>query len=169
MIRHEIYRDLRLRSTFTAMWRGFLITGREGGGFFGRTKATILDFEKKKKRKTVVERGSNLLSFLNSKTQRLSSPAGRGVLLWWNFVSTSARRGRTRESGRNDGSLCSAGRVQSSSLVGRGYLWSREEAWNERRRAERRREKEGERGGGRLWCTGDGKRWKELEWLSDAK
>lgn len=35
------------------MWRGFLITGREGGGFFGRTKATILDFEKKKKRKTV--------------------------------------------------------------------------------------------------------------------
>lgn len=51
MIRHEIYRDLRLRSTFTAMWRGFLITGREGGGFFGRTKATILDFEKKKKKK----------------------------------------------------------------------------------------------------------------------
>lgn len=35
------------------MWRGFLITGREGGEFFGRTKATILDFEKKKKRKTV--------------------------------------------------------------------------------------------------------------------
>lgn len=132
-------------------------------------KPPFSTLKKKKKRKTVVERGSNLLSFLNSKTQRLSSPAGRGVLLWWNFVSTSARRGRTRESGRNDGSLCSAGRVQSSSLVGRGYLWSREEAWNERRRAERRREKEGERGGGRLWCTGDGKRWKELEWLSDAK
>lgn len=59
--------------------------------------------------------------------------------------------------GRNDGSLCSVGRVQSSSLVGRGYLWSREEAWNERRRAERRREKEGE---GEVVVHGG---WKEME------
>lgn len=33
----------------------------------------------------------------------------------------------------------------------------------EQNAAGRKREK------GRLWCTGDGKRWKELEWLSDAK
>lgn len=59
--------------------------------------------------------------------------------------------------GRNDGSLCLVGRVQSSSLVGRGYLWSREEAWNERRRAERRREKEGE---GEVVVHGG---WKEME------